>query len=180
MTNAEKLTAWFERFQQKMDSQVPKIVAETAVEVFKESFTSKSFNGLAWPALSANYKPTKGSLMVRSSNLLNSIRPSEVTPGRVVISAGSALVPYARVHNEGLHVEATANVKAFTRKRFTRNEVSAPGARKPKYSITQTGESQVSAHTRQMDYTMPRRQYMGHSAELNKRIIQRLKGVFGK
>ena len=74
-----------------------RIVAETATEYFKGRFRDKAYDGRPWRRTA---KPT-GSTLVESGNLMNSIRPSEVSESRVVISAGNDKVPYARVHNEG-------------------------------------------------------------------------------
>src|ERR1700748_2632276 len=137
MTDNRKIIAdYFAKLEDMIRTQVAPIVAETATEYFKESFTTKSFDGVAWPQVK---RPVaRGSLMVRSGMLVSSIRPSVVEADRVVISAGSSKVPYARVHNEGLQVVAKANVKAFTR-----NQRGKP--------------AKVRAHTRNMNFKMPQR-----------------------
>ena len=76
---------------------VASIIAETATEYFKGSFRRKAFDGAGWK------RSTKGSgsTLVQTGNLMNSIRPAEVTARKVVISAGNGHVGYARIHNEG-------------------------------------------------------------------------------
>jgi len=85
-------------------------------------------------------------------------------------------VPYAKAHNEGLTINATVHVSAYTRRRFYTDEVSAPGARKTKFVKTQTGESEVRAHTRVMKTHMPQRQFMpyeGHGSPVLDNSIKR-------
>ncbi|RYE15901.1 MAG: hypothetical protein EOP45_18140, partial [Sphingobacteriaceae bacterium] len=92
MTNAEKINAWFDNFEHKIDYLVPGIVADTAVTYYKESFITKSFDGKPWQPVKSGYKPKIGSLMARHSLLLNSIR-AYAFPGRVLITAGNSKVP---------------------------------------------------------------------------------------
>lgn len=83
--------------------QVAELAAATGVSYFKGSFRRKGFDGKAWlPAKSDRAgKRRRGSLMVQSAALMNSIRTAEATPERVVWAAGNDKVPYAQVHNEG-------------------------------------------------------------------------------
>lgn len=73
------------------------IIAETAREYFTGRFDDKAYDGRPW----RRTKKSTGSTLVESGNLMNSIRPSEISEKQVVISAGNEHVPYARVHNEG-------------------------------------------------------------------------------
>ena len=125
------------------------IIAEEATEYFKERFTEKEWDGTPWPP--AKSPKRSGSLLVRSSALLNSIRPTEVTKDRVVITAGNQKVTYAQVHNEGF--SGKVNVDAFTRNVKGKTQ-------------------QVRAHTR--NTTIPKRQYMGETEELDERILGRI------
>lgn len=128
---------------------VPHIMAETATEFFKHSFKIKSWNGAAWPPVKKTVR--RGSLMVRSGKLVNSIKPTEVTSERVVITAGSSKVPYAKVHNEGFN--GIVDIPAYQRKM--------------KGKITT-----VKAHTRRMN--MPKRQFMGSSKKMDDQITKRI------
>ncbi|MBQ4126643.1 MAG: phage virion morphogenesis protein [Alistipes sp.] len=125
------------------------IIAEEATEYFKERFTEKEWDGTPWPP--AKSPKRSGSLLVRSSALLNSIRPTEVTKDRVVITAGNQKVTYAQVHNEGF--SGKVNVDAFTRNVKGKTQ-------------------QVRAHTR--NTTIPKRQFMGETEELDERILGRI------
>lgn len=88
----------------RLDMQeVANLSAATGVSYFKGAFRSKAFDGKAWARAKIDEagKRRRGSLMVQSAALMNSIRTAEITPKRVVWSAGNDKVPYAQVHNEG-------------------------------------------------------------------------------
>jgi hypothetical protein len=70
-----------------MEHDIPAIVAETAVMYFKQRFRTKEWDGTPWPPTKRPVK--RGSLMVRTGKLVNSIRPKKVTKTEVVISAGT-------------------------------------------------------------------------------------------
>lgn len=126
------------------------IIAEEATEYFKERFEEKEWDGTEWPP--AKKPERRGSLMQRSNSLLNSIRPTEVTNTKVVITAGdNQKVTYAQVHNEGF--EGDVDVNAFSR-------------------VVKGKAQQVKAHTRHMK--IPKRQFMGHTDELDERIHSRI------
>lgn len=126
------------------------IIAEEATEYYKERFEEKEWNGVKWEP--AKHPPSRGSLMLRSTELMTSVKPAEVTPTRVVIRAGdNSKVTYARVHNEGF--EGDVNVNPFTR-------------------VVKGKQQDVRAHTRHM--RTPKRQFMGETEELDERILNRI------
>ena len=97
--NLRELEAYLSSLPDKLMGDAAEIVAETATEYFKETFRKKAFDGNPWtPARTAK---KRGSLLVDSGAMMNSIRPLVVTPQRVVIAAGNQKVTYAKVHNEG-------------------------------------------------------------------------------
>ena len=80
---------------------LPKLVAEEAAEYSRRRFAEKNFDGKPWKPLSPHYHPTRGTLLVRSGALLNSVRVVSTSQEKVVIGAGNSKVKYAKVHNEG-------------------------------------------------------------------------------
>ena len=90
-------------------------------------------------------------LLIDSGAMMNSIRASSVSPEKVVISAGNDKVEYARVHNEGYSGPVT--VPAHTRH-------------------TRHGDVNVRQHTRNV--SIPQRQFLGDSKELNDMIHDRI------
>lgn len=135
---------------------VPDLVAELAVDYFKERFRYKEFDGKKWPGPGQGYKRANGSLLVDSGHLLNSIRPAEVSARKVVISAGNDDVLYAKVHNEGF--SGSVVVKAHDR----------TGKKGKRYVVKQ--------HTRKA--LIPQRQFMGESRELNSILKKDIEQLF--
>lgn len=131
-------------------SDAAEIVAETATAYYKERFREKSFDGNPWAPAKAPRR--NGSLLIDSGNLLNSIRPAYIGRDKVVISAGSDKVGYAKAHNEGFI--GSVAVPAHTRHTGKYGDVS------------------VKAHSRNVN--IPQRQFMGKSVELADEIHTRL------
>lgn len=139
---------------------VANIIAETATEYFKGSFRRKAFDGAGWKRSVKG----SGSTLVQTGNLMNSIRPAEVTAKKVVISAGNEHVGYARIHNEGGEVEVTPRMRKFFWAMY--------------YKAGRRGK--VAEHWKSMALAkkiqIPQRQYMGDSGEMfdimDKRITQ--------
>jgi phage gpG-like protein len=159
----QQLNSFFDRFNQYFDEEVPAIIAESANEHYRERFVKKDWDGKAWPALSKKYKPKRGTMMVRSANLLNSVRPTTVSKSMVIVSAGSSKVPYAQVHNEGGQISRAARSETFMRNRSKKGKFK----RGTKDNVKGFSFSAYS-------YSMPQRQFMGHSAGLNQLITKRI------
>lgn len=83
--------------------EIANMVALTGVSCFKGAFRSKEFNSRKWPEAKAgkNNKRKRGSLMVETAALMNSVRTAQATASKVTWTAGNDKVPYAKVHNEG-------------------------------------------------------------------------------
>ena len=147
--NIKELEDYLRTVPDELMGDTAEIVAETATEYFKETFRKKAFDGNPWaPAKTAK---KRGSLLIDSGALLNSIRPIVITKDRVVIAAGNQKVTYAKVHNEGYDGEV--QVPAHTRR-------------------TKKGSTNVKAHSRMVHIIQ--RQFMGDSEELNDRIKGRI------
>jgi phage gpG-like protein len=166
------INQFFQRQRPFFDKQIPAIISKTSVEYYKEAFQKKAFDGSPWPALSKRYKPKRGSMMIRSSKLMNSIRDSETTASKVVISAGNSKIAYARIHNEGGTISRGARTETFVRNRYTRGAKSkAFGGLGLFKKGTKAGKGLTfKAHS----FNMPRRQFMGYAYELNERIMRRI------
>ena len=165
--NFQKLTAFFAKLEEKIQVAVPPIVAESAVEYFKESFRTKSFNGVAWDKTKRPVR--RGSLMVRSGALMASIRPASVTAEKIVISAGSSKVPYAKIQNEGGAISRAARSELFARNRHTKGKKKGLF----KKGTTAGRGFTFSAYT----YNMPARPFMGITQGLTEIIRDRIKRI---
>ncbi|MEQ8547622.1 MAG: phage virion morphogenesis protein [Cyclobacteriaceae bacterium] len=166
--NTQHISRFFEDFEGDM-RQVPTIIAETAREYYLDRFKYKNWDGKPWPKYNPNdnpnrKEPTRGSLMMRSNMLMQSVRPEIVRSDLVRMSAGSSKVPYARIHNEGGRVRSVQYVRPFHNKNF----------------MGRGKRQQIRPHTRKQDFFMPKRQFMGHSTALNNRITTRLANQFKK
>lgn len=170
--------ATFEDVRRKIESladnvkrYAPGIIAETATEHYKERFRKKDWEGVPWTDL--KHPNPKGSLMVRSGSLLSTIRPTLVTDREVRIGAGNAKVPYARIHNEGGTIKQTPTAK---QKRFFwamehKSNPVVPGKEH------KAGGWAKMATKNQLVINIPKRQFMGNSAALNKKINARLEAL---
>lgn len=149
--NLSELNNYLQSLPDEILADAAQIVADTATEYFKESFSVKGFDGNPWAP--AKHPKATGSLLINSGNLLDSIRPALVSPERVVISAGNDKVTYAAVHNEGYRgpVPVRAHQRTIRRTNTTYD---------------------VRAHTRIANIVQ--RRFMGDSAELNERIHNRI------
>ena len=147
--NIKELEDYLRTMPDELMGDTAEIVAGTATEYFKETFRKKAFDGNPWaPARTAK---KRGSLLVDSGAMMNSIRPLVISPHRVVIAAGNQKVTYAKMHNEGYDGEV--QVPAHTRR-------------------TKRGCTTVKAHSRTAHVIQ--RQFMGDSEELNDRIKGRV------
>lgn len=148
---------------------VPRIIAETATEFFKQRFTTKEWEGTPWPP--AKQPPKRGTLMVRSSALVNSIKPKLANEERVIISAGSERVPYAQVHNEGgtIKIPVTDKMRRFAWA-MHHNQTGGKGDSQWK-GLALTKKDTLTIN-------MPQRRFMGPSARLNALILERFRAAF--
>lgn len=148
-----------QRVKEAMNA-IPDLVAELAVDYFKERFSYKEFDGKSWPDFSPNYKHrTNGSLMIDSAKLMNSVRPTRVERNVVEVTAGyeeKGKVDYARPHNEGFSGSVVV----------------------PSHSRTSKKGKQyvVKQHTRKA--LIPQRQFLGESRELNRILKKDIEQLF--
>ena len=143
------------RIAQAMQA-LPELVAEEAAEYSRSRFTEKAFDGKPWRPVSPNYHPRRGTLLVRSGALLNSVRVVSTSQEKVVIGAGNSKVKYAKAHNEGF--SGSVVVKSFRR-------------------IGKNGKiHNVRSHTRKMN--IPQRQFMGRCAELEEILRKETEKLF--
>lgn len=164
MKHEAYINNWFANFNHKLDTRVPKIVAESATSFYKERFETQNqdWDKVKWKPLSPKYAArktkSKGRILYATSEMYKSIKPSMVTQHRVRISAGNEKVPYAKIHNEGYR--GVQYVKPHHNNNFM-----GKGKR-----------VQIKGFSRRL--YMPKRKFMGHSPYLNKIIIDRLNGLF--
>ncbi len=111
----------------------------------------------------------RGSTLVISGRLKRSLR--KITTGDYYVFVGTD-VPYAQIHNEGGEINKTVRVKGFQRKlkiRARKIDRTTGRVRKLKKVVGQMIVN-VRSHNRKMNLKMPRRQFLGDSEFLAKRI----------
>lgn len=147
---------------------LPRKVAAIVVDFFKGRFQRQSWIGRTtekWAPRKGKGKKNKGrAILVKTGRLRRSIRAVNITEGQIVIGTD---VPYAKIHNEGGKIEGAQNVSSYTRRAHRRKGYTRAGR---KIKGTQVKQSTVKSHTRRVNRVMPRRQFMGASEALNKRV----------
>ena len=122
-----------------------------AVNFSKERFVRKDWlDGNSRQTWEKRKRKDRGSLMVRSGRLKRSIR--KMSEGDYFVYIGTD-VPYAKAHNEGGEITKTVNVRSHSRARKGR-----------------TDKFKVKSYQRKINLTLPKRQFIGDSAALAKRI----------
>lgn len=148
---------------------LPRKAGAMIVEFFKESFRQQGWwdrNKEKWAARKSRKRQNKGrAILVKSGRLRRSIRVIQVVQSKVIVGTD---VPYARIHNEGGEYSSTDNVSSHTRKAHGRKGYTTRAGRKVKRGTVR--EHTVKAHSRTRKVSMPKRQFMGSSAALEKRL----------
>lgn len=186
MADLKSLDQFFKSLNEYGRRAVPRIIAEKATEHFKRRFTTKEFDGTPWPQTKKIVK--RGSLMVRSGKLVNSIRPKTVSMERVTISAGSSKVPYAKAHNEGetITIPVTDKMRRFAWAMYYKEAGAGVKTNKAGATYQSVGVGKKAnpwkglALTQKKTLTvkLPKRQFMGKSNALNKEILESLQKEF--
>jgi len=150
--------------------RLPAKLGTEAVNFFRHNFRDQGWNGnsfMPWTPRKGGKDKGRG-ILIKSGRLRRSIRIARVTSGSVVIATD---VPYARAHNEGF--SGMVHVKAHSRNRYGKEKVGTgkltkTGKERMRSVTRVTGTGAVGQHNRYMK--MPRRQFMGDSPFLNKRL----------
>ena len=147
-----------------------------AVNFSKDRFRFKNWIDKTAEKWQARKRPDRGSLLLRTGRLKRSIR--KIASGDYYVVVGTD-VPYAQLHNEGGTVSKVVQVKAHTRKVVIRQRKVS---RKGKVSLKVIGSKMVNvrAHNRKMNRTMPKRQFLGESELLMRRIEMHLNRELNK
>ncbi|GAA4825516.1 phage virion morphogenesis protein [Algivirga pacifica] len=151
----------------KVARQVPTIVGQTATNFYKERFRHQNWVDTGtepWKPRKQNTWTKQNNrgkaILVQSGALKRSIRVISKSSKRVVV--GSVNIPYAEVHNEGYRGPVKQRVKSFRRKAHTRTLSNG--------EVRGFLPQQVKAHSRTLHVNIPKRQYMGGSKVLDRRI----------
>ena len=166
----------------KAINDTPRVVGIEAVFFFTDTFRKQGFydNGLnKWPGRKdTGTKSTGRGLLMKTGRLRRSIRMIRLVTNGVHIGSD---VPYARAHNEGF--EDTVNVSEHTRRRYqkttTYGSFQGTAQKRRKQTVHHLKSvSQVQTHTSNMK--IPKRQFIGNSDWLNRKIALQLIRHFRK
>ena len=160
--------------------RLPGLVGAEVLESIDQNFRSESFFGQAWEPRKVEKGNDGRAILVQTGRLRRSFK-LENSGLTITIFTD---VPYAEIHNEGGIISGTANVAEYTRNQYEMNEVSKPGSKKEKWKKETTGSHTVRAHTREVNLTIPQRQFMGEHPELDNRIktllVNEISPIFDK
>lgn len=150
--------------------RVPRLVATEAVNFSKERFREQGWRDRAlepWPKRKRDRKKDHGrAVLVKSGRLRRSIK-SQITGFDITISTD---VPYAAAHNEGFKGEVSDSVGEYTRKAHTRKGYTRKDGKAIK--PTQVAAHKVGQFTRKRNVDLPKRQFIGPSASLNRAVVK--------
>ncbi|MEH0154665.1 phage virion morphogenesis protein [Limibacter armeniacum] len=149
--------------------KTPQLVGVTAVSFYKQSFKRKGFIDRGYQRWKPTKKDEKGrwgktgkkknlTTLVQSGRLRRSIRI--VSKSRDSVTVGTD-VPYARIHNEGFKGTVQQRIKGTTVREHTRRGSKVKAHKR-------------SGHSRTIKQNIPKRQFMGASAFLGKRIQRQI------
>jgi phage gpG-like protein len=159
-----------------LKKDLPQIVGTEAVTFFKQSFRNGGFTDNALVRWQKGYK-TNGAILVKAGHLRDSIEIISLRTNAVVV--GSVGIRYAKLHNEGGVLQLTAK----QRKYFWAKYYELVGKNRTAKGKARTGvgatlrNSQADAYKRMAlakTLKFPKRQFIGQSAELNRRIAKML------
>ncbi len=164
----------------------------TLVGTFAVSFSKQRFRDQAWvnhrtepwkPRRKASWgkKERKGrAILVETGKLRRSVRIVRKTQDYVII--GSDL-PYAEIHNTGGWIRETVTIKEHSRNLTKLGVIKGKELKKStKIEIgrVKTGETKVKEHTRKINFFIPRRQFLGESAILEKQLNRQITALIMK
>ncbi len=142
-----------------MIEDIPRIAGIEAERFFKDSFRKQGWEGntfAAWKARGGARTRTLGekqagrSILIKSGALRRSIKVTRRGRNFVIVSSS---LPYAQIHNEGGKISGNFTVRTHER----RNRKG-------------TGSHAVESHSRKVNTTIPKRQFLGSSSSLNHNI----------
>ena len=160
--------------------QLPQQLGTLAVNFTKQRFVDQAWQNTStepWQPRRHNRRGGKarqrGAVLVDSGRLKRSIRIISVSPTAITIGTD---VPYAQIHNDGY--KGTVSVKAHTQQvkghKRKQKVKGKKGKLKTKIVNVRPHSRHVKAHTRNVN--MPRRRFLGESAELERQITEFILG----
>lgn len=140
--------------------EMPTVIGETAVNFFKDSFNRQGFIDKSFERWTPRKDKLRHKILMKSLYLRNSIQVMEANYQRVVVAPVLGTQhDYAKIHNEGgtVSIPITAKSKKFFWYMFKK---------------TNDGKWKAMALTKKttLQITIPKRQFIGNSEFLMKRL----------
>lgn len=135
-----------QELQKYAQLEFPTEAGNTALRFIDGNFRAQGWQGSSFQRWKANKR--KGRILVKKGHLRNATY-YVVAPGVATIRNSR---PYAKIHNEGGTINKKVTVRAFTKKAYSRKKSTGRGRVKVRSHT-------VGTHTRQMNLTMPQRQF---------------------
>ena len=156
----------------EVNDRLPRRVGVVAVNHFKQNFRDGGWldNGLhPWKRTrrqeGTGTNARHGPLLSGHRHLMNSIQ-AETSSGQVSIENP---IPYAHVHNDGAKIPVTKKMKKYAWFKFYSLSGFKKGQKKDNVSPEAEGWKRL-ALTKKTSLTIPKRQFMGDSAELRVKV----------
>ena len=162
---------------EKSLQHLPGNIAVLAADMFDQNFEQQGFFGDAWKPskrIKTQYRRElkRGSTLTQTGALRRSIR-YQVNGMQIVFSS---IVPYAKVHNEGLTIDHPGGTAYFKKKDGTTIWVSNRVANRMK------SKNIDLPRTKAHEIPMPKRQFIGDHpilrAEIEKHIMETINDIF--
>ena len=143
--------------------RIPHKAAVIAVNFTKQRFIKKDWlDTTSRPWLKT--KKRKGSTLIKSGRLKRSIRHIHIGADYAIIGTD---VPYARIHNDGGTIQGTEQVRAHRRRSHKRKAHTRLGKRIKPSAVR---EHTVRSYRRAYKRTLPSRQFIGQSRNLDDQL----------
>lgn len=133
---------------QELKRQYPTLVGNELVNFAQDNIRAGSWEGSAWPARKPGAPRNEGrGLLINTGRGWRSIRISRRSATIVELTADTHMA----AHNAGAHIKGNFGVREHNRTRMGRVH-------------------RVSAHSRNVDFKLPKRQFVGKSRKFDVRI----------
>lgn len=160
-TNQQKIDQAFNQFNQKIEEvrrALPTILANEALNETLDNFKNESFNSIPWKKR-ADKKDQNRDLLVKRGILRRSPQTYAYRSNGFTLGSDQ---PHAAVHNYGLQINRASRSETFVRNRVEK------GIKKGKFK---KGTNDGQGFTfKAFKYNMPKRQFIGDSVALRKRL----------
>jgi phage gpG-like protein len=163
---ADALLAKLKAAMQYIQNDVPKVIGIEAVKHFKENFVNEGFDGNKWQNRKAKQQLQRTILTGQGSgdHLADSI-DYRIEGSTIVIYTDK---PYGQIHNEGgtITQQVTPKQRAFF---WAKHKEAKEGG-----DTETAGQYKAMALCKQLTITVPKREFMGNSPQLNNKITNKI------